>query len=101
MNALVTRPAPIRQVRVDLSSRASITVLFMAVLMILPTVSHSLSGQSPGAWKPLFNGKDLTGWTAAAGRSGANPTAGAAADRPGWKVENGVLIGGLAPSGIR
>lgn len=101
MNALVTRPAPIRQVKVDLTSRASISVLFMAVLMMLPTASRSLSGQSPGAWKPLFNGNDLTGWTAAAGRSGANPAAGAAADGPKWKVENGVLIGGQAPPGTR
>ena len=33
-------------------------------------------------WKPLFNGKDLTGWK-------THP------DRPGdWKVENGILVGG-------
>jgi hypothetical protein len=53
-----------------------------------------LGAQTPGEWKPLFNGKDLTGWTVAAGRGGtANP--GAPAPQPAqWKVENGVLIGG-------
>ena len=31
----------------------------------------ALLAQAPGPWKPLFNGKDLTGWTVAAGRGGA------------------------------
>jgi hypothetical protein len=55
-----------------------------------------LRAQSPGPWKPLFNGKDLTGWTVAAGRgapAGA-PAAAPAAPAGTWKVENGVLIGG-------
>lgn len=46
------------------------------------------SGAPPGEWKPLFNGKDLTGWSVAAGRGGANATPAT------WKVEDGVLIGG-------
>jgi Domain of Unknown Function (DUF1080) len=57
--------------------------------------------QSAGQWKPLFNGKDLTGWTVAAGRRGGGGTAGAAAPdaaapapAPSWKVEDGVLVGG-------
>ena len=72
---------------------------------------HAISAQSPGAWKPLFNGKDLTGWTVAAtrGRPGGGGSGGAAsaaapasASSPApaatpaasWKVEDGVLIGG-------
>jgi hypothetical protein len=56
------------------------------------------AAQSPEQWKPLFNGKDLAGWTVAAGRGRANAPAGAPATPPPpagmWKVENGVLIGG-------
>ena len=49
--------------------------------------------QKPGEWRPLFNGKDLTGWTVAAGRGGTAP--GAPAPQPAqWKVEDGVLVGG-------
>jgi hypothetical protein len=59
--------------------------------------------QAPGPWKPLFNGKDLSGWTVAAGRGGGGgagaPAGAAPAGTPAptpstWKVENGVLIGG-------
>jgi hypothetical protein len=71
-------------------------------------VSHApVSAQSPGAWKTLFNGKDLTGWTVAAtrgrpGGGGSGGAASAAAPAPApaappaasWKVEDGVLIGG-------
>src|SRR5690348_17946275 len=46
------------------------------------------AGAPPGDWKPLFNGKDLTGWSVAAGRGGANATP------ANWKVEDGVLVGG-------
>jgi hypothetical protein len=62
--------------------------------------SSSLSAQGNGKWKPLFNGKDLTGWTVAAGRGGraGTPAPGAPATPAPpagtWKVENGVLIGG-------
>jgi hypothetical protein len=34
-----------------------------------------------GGWVPLFNGKDLTGWTTPRARNG------------GWRVENGILLG--------
>jgi hypothetical protein len=73
-------------------------VAFLLVLPVsLPTVSSSLSAQSGGQWRPLFNGKDLTGWTVAAGRGrGGAAAADAAAPPPPapWKVENGVLVGG-------
>jgi hypothetical protein len=55
------------------------------------------SAQSPGPWQPLFNGKDLTGWTVSAGRRGgsSNPSGSQAAPKPAnWKVEDGVLVGG-------
>lgn len=58
----------------------------------------SLAAQSPGPWKLLFNGKDLTGWTIAAGRGGRGASAGTPDAPPpppaAWKVENGVLVGG-------
>jgi hypothetical protein len=74
------------------------------------TVFHApAAAQSPGAWKTLFNGKDLTGWTVVAtrGRPGGGGSGGAAsaaapapaptpapAPAPSWKVEDGVLVGG-------
>lgn len=46
--------------------------------------------QSAEAWKPLFNGKDFTGWTVPTrgGGSSVNPS------EVGWKIENGVIVGG-------
>jgi 3-keto-disaccharide hydrolase len=61
----------------------------MVSSMVLAAATLVLA-QSGGEWKPLLNGKDLTGWTVAAGRGG-----GAAPPQPAqWKVENGVLVGG-------
>jgi hypothetical protein len=59
-----------------------------AVLASGLAMAVTLAAQSRGEWKPLFNGKDLTGWSVAAGRAGT------AATPAQWKVENGVLIGG-------
>ena len=42
------------------------------------SVTQGVLAQAPGPWKPLFNGKDLTGWTIAAGRGGGG---GGAAER--------------------
>ena len=63
------------------------------------SVTQGVLAQAPGPWKPLFNGKDLTGWTIAAGRGGGGGGAGSgtpAAPPPpaNWKVEDGVLVGG-------
>jgi hypothetical protein len=65
----------------------------------LATTSPTLSAQSKGQWKPLFDGKDLAGWTLAPGRGGGTGAAGVAA--PAWKVEDGALIGGQAAPGTR
>ncbi len=70
-----------------------------ALLVASPNTFPALSAQSPGPWKPLFNGKDLSGWTVAAGRRGGGgtpsaPAPDAPAPAPSWKVEDGVLVGG-------
>jgi hypothetical protein len=75
----------------------SLYVVVAALVAGFATASQPLSAQSAGEWKPLFNGKDLTGWTVAAGRRGGGGTPGAQAAPPqpaNWKVENGVLVGG-------
>jgi Domain of Unknown Function (DUF1080). len=83
---------------------ALICFVFVAVLV---ASFATVSAQSPGPWKTLFNGKDLAGWTVAPGRGGgANAPAGApgapaAAPGPEWKVEDGVLVGGQAAPGTR
>ena len=47
--------------------------------------------QSAEPWKPLFNGKDFTGWTVSA-RGGLSLSPADA----GWKMENGIVVGGQA-----
>ena len=73
-------------------------LLASSLALAAMTLSPALSAQSAGTWRPLFNGKDLTGWTVAAGRGGAasaqNPGAPATPPPPSWKVEDGVLVGG-------
>jgi hypothetical protein len=59
-----------------------------AVLAPGLAITLTVAAQARGDWKPLFNGKDLTGWSVAAGRAGT------AATPAQWKVEDGVLIGG-------
>ena len=75
-----------------------IPVESIALLLGVAWVVPALRAQAPGPWKPLFNGKDLSGWTVAAGRGGAGNTGAASAPAPvaasSWKVENGVLVGG-------
>ncbi len=87
---------------VSTRTAAPIGVVAAALLVVsLPNASPTLGAQSPGPWKPLFNGKDLSGWTVAAGRRGGGGTPNAAAPdaaapppAPSWKVEEGVLVGG-------
>jgi hypothetical protein len=89
--------------------RIRIVIASWVAAIAAAAVFHApASAQSPGAWKTLFNGKDLTGWTVAAGRgrpggSGSVGAASAAAPAPAstplpsWKVEDGVLVGGQNP----
>jgi hypothetical protein len=59
------------------------------------------SAQTPGPWKVLFDGKDLSQWTVAVGggRKGVPPPA---ADAPlGWKIQDGAIVGGLQQPGDR
>lgn len=79
------------------SVRVVSTAALIGTIVVSFTASPTISAQSPGPWKDLFNGKDLTGWTVGAGRGGANAPAGAPAAPPPpapWKVEDGVLVGG-------
>jgi hypothetical protein len=77
---------------------SSISAVSVAALVASLAFVSTPSAQSPGAWKPLFNGKDLTGWTVAAGRGRGGAPSGAsdaAAPPPAsWTVDNGVLVGG-------
>ena len=74
-------------------SRTSIATA--AAVLSLAFSGSTGSAQSSGDWKPLFNGKDLAGWTVAAGRGNPNAPAGTPAPQPAQgKVEDGVLIGG-------
>ena len=45
-------------------------VLATAIVISFSATSQ-LVAQAPGEWRPLFNGKDLTGWTVAAGAAAA------------------------------
>jgi hypothetical protein len=71
-----------------------------ALAFVAAGAASPAAGPVQGAWKMLFNGKDLTNFTIPArGRAGAPPPAADAP--PGWHVENGVLIGGEAKPGER
>ena len=78
--------------------RRSIRVLLTTAAVALASLTPAVLAQAPGPWKSLFNGKDLTGWTIAAGRGGAGGAGGGAPAAPpppaNWKVEDGVLVGG-------
>ena len=67
---------------------SGIATLLCFVLMV--------SLQSAEPWKPLFNGKNFTGWTV--------PVRGGSSLSPadvGWKIENGIIVGGQAGPGQR
>src|SRR5262245_65868644 len=53
--------------------------------------------QSAEPWKPFFNGRDFTGWTVPA--RGGGPSLSPA--EAGWKIENGIIVGGQAGPGQR
>jgi hypothetical protein len=57
-------------------------IVFVLTMLLVAcfAVGSPISAQSPGSWRALFNGKDLTGWSPAGTAE--------------WKVENGVIVGG-------
>jgi len=87
----------------------------MRSLVVMTVLGASLgmalvsTAQSQGDWRPLFDGKDLTGWTVLAGGRGGGRAAGGTGAAPvqppapplaapstnpedrGWKVEGGVI----------
>jgi hypothetical protein len=96
------------------------------VLFVICAATTGLAAQ--GAWKPLFNGKDFTGWTVgggqangfgsaarAAGAGGGARAGGGAAQAPatpaappstnpadrGWAVENGIITSAPVSGGGR
>ena len=66
----------------------------VGVVTLLCFVTSLHSAES---WKPLFNGKDFGGWTVAGhgGRPALSPA------EAGWKIENGIIVGGQAGPGQR
>jgi len=96
---------------------AAIGCLLVAILGASPGTEPLLLAQAQGNWKPLFNGKDFSGWTALAGggRGRGAPAAGQPATPPavppaapsmnpedrGWKVENGVITSAPPATGQR
>ena len=86
--AATVRERPSRSLKIQKGISLGILTLLCSVL--------TASLQSAEPWKPLFNGKDFTGWTVPArGGASLNP-----ADA-GWKLENGIVIGGRAGPGQR
>jgi hypothetical protein len=63
-------------------------ILVAVATLLCFVLNPSLRSAEP--WKPLFNGKDFTGWTVPA-RDGSSSLSPADA---GWKIENGVIVGG-------
>jgi len=74
-----------RSVKAQKRISVGVVTLFCFVLMA--------SVQSAETWKPLFNGKDFSGWTVARGGGAVDPVA------AGWKIESGVIVGGQAGPG--
>lgn len=70
--------------------RHRVSAQLLASLALAACCAAAGSAQSAGDWQPLFNGKDLSGWTvAASSRAGAAP-----APPANWQVEDGVLVAG-------
>ena len=110
------------------STLYKMTVAIGGVLLAVLSAASLSSAQSQRNWKPLFNGKDLTGWTVLAGggrgggrgvaAAGQTPTASPAPTAPpapaappaapstnpedrGWKAENGVITSAPPVAGQR
>src|SRR5262245_48858909 len=68
--------------------------IFVGVLTLLCFVLIA-PPQSAEPWKSLFNGRDFTDWTVSA--RGGGPSLSPA--DAGWKMENGIVVGGQAGPG--
>src|SRR5215211_2621575 len=67
-------------------------VSFGSVTLLCFVLEAPLQAAEP--WKPLFNGEDFTGWTVPArGAPSLSPA------EAGWKMENGIIVGGQAGPG--
>ena len=83
------------------SAALAVTLAFGVGLMGF-TGGFGVSAQTPGPWKVLFDGKDLSQWTVSAGRGGRQGAPPPAADAPlGWKIQDGAVVGGLQQPGDR
>lgn len=95
---------------------AAIGCLLVAILGASHGTAPLLFAQAQGNWKPLFNGKDFSGWTALAGGRGRGAAAAGQPATPpavppaapstnpedrGWKVENGVITSAPPAMGQR
>ena len=98
MNELETRSAAVASAGFPIALAAAVHATVIAGLLMFSNEAATLGAQGAAPWKPLFNGKDLTGWTLAPGRGAANTNPDAP---PAWKVEDGVLVGGQAAPGSR
>ncbi len=81
--------------------RVCTVIGFVVGVSLLVSALQPISAQELKPWKVLFNGKDLTGWMISAGGGAGGKTAPAADAPPGWKVEEGALVGGRARPGER
>ena len=93
--------------------KSVVTVICLALISAAGTVltTSTITAQGSGAWKPLFNGKDFTGWTAVGGGGRGRAGAPAPATPPappstnpaerGWKIENGVITSTAPAEGQR
>lgn len=111
MKSFFTRPST------QYGNTAASGFLLVALLGASTGMAALPVAQTNGNWKPLFNGKDFTGWTVLegggrGGRGGATDGQVAAVPAPppvtstnpadrGWKVENGVITSGPPAAGQR
>jgi 3-keto-disaccharide hydrolase len=110
MRSLVTGSSALHR------TAAAIGCLLVAILGASPGTAPLLFAQAQGNWKPLFNGKDFSGWTALAGGRGRGAAAAGQPATPpavppaapsvnpedrGWKVENGVITSAPPATGQR
>src|SRR5262249_21965320 len=91
---------------VDRKSMASdlarwLCALGIASFVAIGRASLPPAAASPGAWKPLFNGHDFTGWFVPPGRGAAPGTPPRNPLDAGWKIEGGAVVGGQAGPGQR